>query len=341
MLRFYDYDEQVEPDEDLGIALVAVSSAVLSASSVEPSAVVLWSNARWGSGVQVWGVGASAAPPLVPVRCHTTSYGDTYALPRWQWPVVPDGHDNARTYRLDALAVSPWVHSGATLTMAIAAVVRTTTVLTGAASLTVHAVFPYVSSIAVTQTAGLFPLPTYADLSGTEAALSLGVGAPPVVGMAHIQSWTPPSAGTTPPPLHGAFLVAYNTVEQATSPCGGTFVGATAAGLSVLSNVQLCSGASAGGVTYSGGLRSVATSNADALAPVLYLLFVDAPNTVFSARIVTDASNGLTVVNLAEYASLQAGSSLSSIVAVPYASQVSTLGSPLAHPCSIHGSHLV
>ena len=322
----------MEPDEDLGIALVAVSSAVLSASSVEPSAVVLWSNARWGRGVQVWGVGASAAPPLVPVRCHTTSYGDTYALPRWQWPVVPDALDNARTYRLDALAVSPWVGSGATtLTMAIAAVVRTTTVLTGAASLTVHAVFPYVSSLAVTQTGGLFPLPTYADLSGTEAALSLGVGAPPVVGMAHIQSWTPPSAGTTPPPLHGAFLVAYNTVDQAASPCGVTFVGATAAGLSVLSTVQLCSAAFAGGVTYSGGLRSVATSNADALAPVLYLLFVDAPNTVFSARIVTDASNGLTVVNLAEYASLQAGSSLSSIVAIPYASQVSTLGSPLAH----------
>ena len=321
----------MEPDEDLGIALAAVSSAVLAASGTEPSAVVLWSNARWGSGVQVWGVGASAAPPLVPVRCHTTSYGDTYALPRWQWPVVPDALDNARTYRLDALAVSPWVGSGATtLTMAIAAVVRTTTVLTGAASLTVHAVFPYVSSLAVTQTGGLFPLPAYADL--TEAALSLSVGAPPVVGMAHIQSWTPPSAGTTPPPLHGAFLVAYNTVEQAASPCKGTFVGAAAAGLSVMSTVQLCSGASTGGVTYSGGLRSVATSNADALAPVLYLLFVDAPNTVFSARIVTDASNGLTVVNLAEYASLQAGSSLSSIVAVPYASQVSTLGSPLAHP---------
>ena len=287
---------------------MAVSSGV-SVAPVEPAAVVFWTNVGLdrNATVQLWG--APASGPVV--QCHTSTLGSTYTTPPWYWEVVPDSSENTLAFHADAIAVSPWVASSSSaLSMAIAVVVRTTTVATGAASLALQALFPTVSSVTVATTAGFFPLSMLS--TPPNAACDLGVGGVQVVGATHLRS----SLTTT---LHGAFLVAYNTPANPASPCGGVFVTAGDGTLQNWATVSLCSGLG-DGATHTGGLLSMASSYATPTAPVLFLLFADAPATVLSVRLVAGSgSQRVLLANVATYAYLPVGA-LTSLLSVSFTS---------------------
>ena len=297
-----------QSNADINIAHVAVSSAVVVLSAqVEPSAVVFWANApiNGGSSATVWGSLASVGT-AGPVQCYVKPPDSAYTTPAWEWDVIPDTSQNQFTYSIDALAVGPWVASATTtISIAVAAVVRTTAVPAGTTSLSLYAIFPSTSSITALRTGGGLPL----SLPGTPLTAQLGIAGTTIVGMSHIKSF--PTINT---PLHGTFVVAYNSALNLASPCGLVFVKATdaPASLAILPSINnLCDH------TRPKGLLSFATSDATPSNPVMFLLFANDPTKVYSARVVLNSVTMIiSVSNISPHTWLSSGATLSSIASV-------------------------
>ena len=203
------------------------------------------------------------------VQCLDTGSGNT--APEWVWHVVPEDPTSPNTYTIDAIATSPWQLSDAsTYTMSVAAVVRR---VSSSTTFTLDVTSPSIPASDFTMsTVTLSPA-----TSATSLALPALNGAA-VVSLSHLQQ--SPSGST--------FLLTYNAPNSLSNPCGGLFVRAG----SVVSNVQICSGLAA--VVRAGGLLSSATSSASSTTAMVFLVFADAPSTVYQSYVIS-AGGGLSL----------------------------------------------
>jgi len=245
------------------VSHVAISSPNPQNLNSEPPPLVFWSVTQINAG-KAASVYASNLQHTV--QCLDTGSGNT--APEWVWHVVPEDPTSPNTYTIDAIATSPWLLTDAsTYTMSVAAVVRSST------TFSLDITSPSIPASDFTMsTVTLSPA-----TSATSLALSALNGAT-VVSLSHLQQ--SPSGST--------FLLTYNAPNSLSNPCGGLFVRAGG----VVSNVQICSGLAP--VVRAGGLLSSATSSASSITAMVFLVFADAPSTVYQSYVIS-AGGGLSL----------------------------------------------